>query len=202
MADQFSFDYKPRARHQMPGQALLAELEPDRAAHVAFFPGTGARLTDSDSARRGDITLEEGVPRLRGTKADAADRRVPVVGFALPLLEDALTYGEGEGGLMFRPWLNIRGTWLPRASGPASRWSPRTTSAGPTRPCGGTTASRPPTSPACWAIGTPDGRTRLRARGCPLPGPRPPASQSENPDSPERARTSLFRGIYGVRGRN
>jgi hypothetical protein len=34
MPDQFSAEYKPRERHQTPGeaQALLAELEPDRAA--------------------------------------------------------------------------------------------------------------------------------------------------------------------------
>ena len=39
MPDQFSSEYKPRERHQTPGeaQALLAELEPDRAARVAFI---------------------------------------------------------------------------------------------------------------------------------------------------------------------
>jgi integrase len=110
MPDQFSSEYKPRERHQTPGeaQALLAELEPDRAARVAFILGTGARLSESDGSRRGDINLEEGILRLRGTKTDAADRRVPVVGFAIPLLEHALTYCEGSNGLLFRPWPNVR----------------------------------------------------------------------------------------------
>jgi site-specific recombinase XerC len=97
MPDQFSAEYKPRERHQTPGdaQALLAELEPDRAARVAFILGTGARLSESDSARRGDISLEEGFLCLRGTKTNAADRRVPVVGFAIPLLEHALDLLRG-----------------------------------------------------------------------------------------------------------
>jgi hypothetical protein len=45
---------------------------------------------------------------IRGTKTDAADRRLPIVGFSVPLHEHALTFCEGEGGLMFRPWPNIR----------------------------------------------------------------------------------------------
>lgn len=86
LPDQFSAEYKPRERHQTPGeaQALLGDLEPDRAARVAFILGTGARLSESDAVRRGDINLEEGIVRLRGTKTDAAERRVPAVGFALP----------------------------------------------------------------------------------------------------------------------
>jgi integrase len=156
MPDQFSAEYKPRERHQTSAeaQALLAELEPDRAARVAFILGTGARLSESDSARHGDINLEEGTLRLRGTKTDAADRRVPIVGFAVPLLEHALTYCEGEGRLMFARGSTFAGTWRRPASAPASRWSLRTTCAGLTRPGGGTTASRPPTSPACWVTGT------------------------------------------------
>jgi integrase len=106
MPDQFSSAYKPRERHQTPGeaQAPLAELEPDRAARVAFILGTGAHLTESDGSRRGDIDLEEGILRLRGTKTD----RVPVLGFAIPLLEHALTYCEGSNGLLVRSWPNVR----------------------------------------------------------------------------------------------
>ncbi len=110
MPDQFSPEYKPRERFltATQAQALLAELEPDRAARVAFILATGARWSESDTARRGDIHLEGDVLRLRGTKTDGSDRRVPVVAFSVPLLEHALTYGEGEDGLLFRPWGNVR----------------------------------------------------------------------------------------------
>jgi len=46
--------------------------------------------------------------RLHGTKTDGSDRRVPVVAFSIPLLEHALTHCEGEDGLLFRPWGNVR----------------------------------------------------------------------------------------------
>jgi hypothetical protein len=91
MPDQFSAVYEPRERHQTPseGQAVLAELEPDRAARVAFILGTGARLRESDSARHGDINLEE------STRCHAAPRRMPRPaapdrGFAVPSSPDLL----------------------------------------------------------------------------------------------------------------
>ncbi len=110
MPDGFSPEYKPRERYLTPvqAQALLAELEPDRAARVAFILATGARWSESDTASHGDIHLEGDVLRLRGTKTDGSDRRVPVVAFSVPLLEHALTHGEGEGGLLFRAWGNVR----------------------------------------------------------------------------------------------
>jgi hypothetical protein len=33
---------------------------------------------------------------------------LPMVGWGVPLLEHAVRYGEGEGGLLFRPWTNVR----------------------------------------------------------------------------------------------
>lgn len=85
MPDGFSPEYKPRERYltAIQAQALLAELEPDRAARVAFILATGARWSESDTARHGDIHLEADILRLRGTKTDGSDRRVPVVAFSV-----------------------------------------------------------------------------------------------------------------------
>jgi len=102
MPDGFSPEYKPRERYltAIQAQALLAELEPDRAGRVAFILAAGARWSESDTARRDDIHREADILRLRGTKTDGSDRRVPVVAFSVPLLEHALTYAEGENGLL------------------------------------------------------------------------------------------------------
>ncbi|MEY4544188.1 MAG: hypothetical protein RL685_383 [Pseudomonadota bacterium] len=110
MPDGFSAEYKPRERYLTAAraQALLAELEPDRAARVAFILATGARWSESDSASRADVHLEGDILRLRGTKTDGSDRRVPVIAFSVPLLEHALTYAEGTDGSLFRPWGNVR----------------------------------------------------------------------------------------------
>jgi integrase len=110
MPDGFSSGYKPRDRFLTPGecQALLAELAPDRAARVAFIVATGARWGESERAMRADVNLARGVVFLRGTKTAAAARAVPVVGAAHPLLEHAERYAEGEGGVLFRPWGNVR----------------------------------------------------------------------------------------------
>lgn len=87
--------------------ALLQKLEPDRAARVAFFLSTGARLGESDRAISSDATLNEigaDYVALRGTKTPGAKRTVPIVtpqGKAL--LRFALEHGAPSGPL-FRPW--------------------------------------------------------------------------------------------------
>jgi hypothetical protein len=104
-----------------------------------------------------------GVLRLRGTKTDGSDRLVPVVAFSVPLLEHALTYAEGQDGLLFRPWGNVRRDLAAPAPAQESRRSPRMTCAEPTPPRGVTTASPPTISPHCWGTETPGCRARLRA---------------------------------------
>jgi integrase len=100
-------EYKPRERWlpRAEVQALLAALLPDRAARMALAVATGANKSEAAKVRREDVDLEAGVVLLRGTKTEARWRRVVV---AMPwqrdLLEYALRHGEGEGGLLFRPW--------------------------------------------------------------------------------------------------
>src|SRR5690606_14796237 len=88
--------------------ALLGELTPDRAARVAFLVATGARWSESDSARLADISLLEGFVQLRGTKTAKSRRTVPLSGHGFVLLDHALRYAEGTDGLLFRPWGNSR----------------------------------------------------------------------------------------------
>lgn len=110
MPDSFSPEYKPRERYltAAQAQALLAELEPDRAARVAFILATGARWSESDRARVADVDLARGVVRLRGTKTEASWRLVPAVGWAVPLLEHSLSERGGAGVEMFTSWGNVR----------------------------------------------------------------------------------------------
>jgi integrase len=107
-------------------QGLLADLEPDRSARVAFILGTGARWGESDRARAEDIDLERCIVRLRGTKTKTAERGVPIVGFVVDLLDHALRHCEGKSGLLFR-WDNVRRDSPRRRLAPASAIAPRTT---------------------------------------------------------------------------
>jgi integrase len=107
----FAPEYEPRRRVLSAPELyrLLEQLEPDRAARVAFLVATGARLGESDRARREDVERHEGetcdFARLRGTKTAAARRTVPVVTpLARQLLKYALDHAGGDGGLLFRPW--------------------------------------------------------------------------------------------------
>jgi integrase len=107
----FAPEYEPRRRVLAVPEVyrLLEQLEPDRAARVAFLVATGARLGESDRAERADVDRREGegcdFVRLRGTKTAAARRTVPIVSpLARQLLQYALDHAGGEGGLLFRPW--------------------------------------------------------------------------------------------------
>ncbi|HKP64478.1 MAG TPA: tyrosine-type recombinase/integrase [Polyangiales bacterium] len=108
MPDGFSTGYKPCERKLTIDEArrLLAQLRPDRAAHVAFMIATGARWSESGRAMRVDIDWRRGLVRLRGTKTASAERAVPVAGFSIELLEFAERHAAGVGGHLFRPWGN------------------------------------------------------------------------------------------------
>jgi integrase len=105
----FAPEYEPRRRMLAFPEviALVQQLEPDRAARVAFIVATSARLGESDRARSEDVTPGEDLDLvvLRGTKTAASKRTVPVVtpeGRAF--LRYALEHAEGADGLLFRPW--------------------------------------------------------------------------------------------------
>ncbi len=58
---------------------------------------------------RADVAEDHSTVFIRGTKRSTRLRMVPIVGdTGRSLLEYALTYAQGEGGVPFRPWINIR----------------------------------------------------------------------------------------------
>jgi integrase len=104
----FSPEYKPRSRALSPDEvrALLVELAPDRAAHVAFIGGTGASWRESVTARREDVGAWSVL--LRGTKRSTRWRVVPLVtAEQIELVLFACEHGEGADGLLFRPWTGV-----------------------------------------------------------------------------------------------
>jgi integrase len=109
---QWSNGYKPRKRCLRNGgelQALVNELLPDRGAHVCYLVATAARDSEAARARRADIDLRGGLLYVRGTKTDASEDTIAIVGFMRPLLEHVLAVRGDITGPLFRPWTNIRG---------------------------------------------------------------------------------------------
>jgi integrase len=103
----FAPNYKPRERWLTRDELikLLRQLAPDRAARVAFMVATGARWHETELARREDIPRDQSWVRLRGTKTQAADRVLPVVGADFrALLALVMYFAEGEGGALFDAW--------------------------------------------------------------------------------------------------
>ena len=111
-AAEFGARYEPRTRHLTPTQAqqLLAALTVRNACAVASFVlATGAEWRAVERARRGDVDLERGEVVLRGTKTASRQRIVPVVtDWQRALLLRAIEHGEGEYGMLFAPWTNVR----------------------------------------------------------------------------------------------
>jgi integrase len=105
---KFSATYKPRTRHLARHEvdALLEALErwPHRAAWVAFAVATGARLSEVNAARKGDIDWRRKSVRIRGTKTEKAAREVPVISITEDLLRFAEKHGGGVDGALFVPW--------------------------------------------------------------------------------------------------
>jgi integrase len=107
----FSTDYKPRER-ALTGEELeklLAQLEPDRAACVAFIVATSACWGEAERAEREDVANEGAVVHVRGTKRETRDRGVPMVfPFQVSLLAYAQQHAAGTEGMLFTPWSNVR----------------------------------------------------------------------------------------------
>ncbi len=107
----FSAEYKPCRRVLRTADALAAlveELSPERGAHVCFFVATAARDAEAARARAEDIDLEHGTVYVRGTKTEASDDTIAIVGWMVPLLEHVLRMVGARKGPLFRPWTNIR----------------------------------------------------------------------------------------------
>jgi integrase len=100
--------YRPREtyleRDQVDG--WLEQLDPAKAARLAWILALGARWGESDRARRDDHDLGRGVVRIRGTKTGASDAFVPVPPQTRDLLDRALRDAPGaDGGRLFARWL-------------------------------------------------------------------------------------------------
>ncbi len=107
----FAPEYRPRRRFLTAAELaqLLGALPPDHAARVAFIVATSACWGESCRAMRVDVSEDHSTVFIRGTKRSTRLRTVPIVGeTARSLLEYALTHAKGEGGMLFRPWANVR----------------------------------------------------------------------------------------------
>ncbi len=107
----FAPEYRPRKRFLSVAElmALLGQLTSDHAARVAFIISTSANWGESDRALREDVATDLSTVHIRGTKRHSRLRDVPIVSdIAKSLLKYAMAYAEGGGGLLFRPWTNVR----------------------------------------------------------------------------------------------
>lgn len=113
MPEGFSLDYKPKTRALTRDEfdRLLVALRPDRAAHVAFIVGTGARWIESERAQPSDIAADAsgGSVHLHGSKTESADRMVPLVGFMRELVARAIDAPRDKRrALLFERWHAVR----------------------------------------------------------------------------------------------
>lgn len=101
--------YRPRTRWLTVEEAhqLLEQLAGDRRARVAFLLATGATWSDTDRARWED--LQPASVLVRGLKTQHRWRNVPLeLPAQLYLVEVVKQHAEGLGGVLFRPWTNVR----------------------------------------------------------------------------------------------
>ncbi len=114
---EYEDTYEPRTRtlSWLEAVALLKALqEPDnaqpvdramnRAGFVAFSLATGARFGETQRAQRDDFA--KGAVYIRGTKTKAAKREVPIVGFALALMDYVWRCVGDRKGRLFDAWRN------------------------------------------------------------------------------------------------
>lgn len=118
--------YEPRTHYLTREQLadLMAHLEPNRAAQVAFVVATSARRSEVASALRSNRKGE--TMRLRGTKTKASERVVPVASLFTDLFSFALTNADGKGDKLFTAWDSMRrdvAAAAKRAGTPAATWN-------------------------------------------------------------------------------
>ena len=95
-------------REELP--KLLAELEPNRRAVVAYAVATGAEPRAIERALREDVASEKAtLVRVRGTKNSKRDRWVPILfPWQKELLAVARAGADGGEGKLFGKWNNCR----------------------------------------------------------------------------------------------
>ncbi len=111
MPVDFSPDYKPRLRKLSSAelQALLGQLQPDRAARVAFMVATSANWRETERALRADLPEGCTTVEIRGTKTSSRHRWVPLVTPAQrSLIPFVQAHAGGKGGPLFTTWNNAR----------------------------------------------------------------------------------------------
>src|SRR5262249_52465501 len=106
----YSSQYEPRTRHLSWEElgALLGELEPKRAAHVALIVALGPRLSEGMKIHRSDVDMAGGFVTIHGTTTEGADRVIPIPSIFRPLLERALRDAPGQDDVLFEKWSNAR----------------------------------------------------------------------------------------------
>ena len=100
----FAPAYKPRERFLTSTQfeELLAELQSDAAARVAFSVATSAEASVCERAERADVSDDLAFVHLRGTKRATRDRMVPIVAqWQRRLLAFAMEHARGVDGRLF-----------------------------------------------------------------------------------------------------
>ncbi len=102
----FTSGHKPKDRWPTPDElaGLLPHLPKKRAAHVAYFAATGARLAEAKRAHREDTDFERRLVHIRGTKTEKADDDIPITKVNEALLRWSLANAPGKKGLLFHPW--------------------------------------------------------------------------------------------------
>jgi len=105
---KFAANYVPRTRWLTEDElwAAIAHLPPGHAAAVAFSVATASDRGSVFRARPEDVG--ETMVRVRGSKTTNRKREVPRVSLFAKLLTFALENADGESGLLFKPWGNMR----------------------------------------------------------------------------------------------
>lgn len=101
MPERFDTGHKPRTRWLTVAEvrAVLAALDGERAAWVAWIVATGSDVGDVPKAQAGDIDWKRGLVRVRGSKTRFRDRLVPITPLTRPLLKLAAEYGPPFVGI-------------------------------------------------------------------------------------------------------
>lgn len=97
---------KTKTRWPTPDEIakLEKQLHSDRFAHVLYILATGARLGESERAKRSHVRFDVMEVQLAGTKTERAKGAIPITSIMKPILERSLELAPNEGGLLFRKW--------------------------------------------------------------------------------------------------
>ncbi len=90
----YSGKHKPKSRSPSREEVarLLMNMQPRRAAHVAYIVATGARWSESVRARPTDVDMKTLLVHLRGKKTDLARGDVPITGVSWDFIVFALEH--------------------------------------------------------------------------------------------------------------